>query len=504
MSIAPRLELRQSQQLVMTPQLQLAIKLLTLSNLELETYISEALDKNPLLAEAPEAGEPPAADTMPEGAEWLESAGAQTAAEHSAAAAADGLSDAPAEPGLESLVTAPDAEPGLDLETPDAASRRDIMADAPMPGTEAPDLDRFAGADASLHAHLLAQAGEQLSGDALFIAGQLVDAIDDAGYLTLSTDVLADQLGILPGAVEAVLAVIQGFDPTGVGARSLAECIALQAAEADRLDPAMQALLAHLDLVARGDIAALSRLCEVDHDDVRDMIRELRSYDPKPGLRFGAEAATPIVADVFVRPMAGGGWQVELNQATLPRLIVDRRYLAEVAGHGGKAGSAFIAECLADASWLMKALDQRARTIVKVTTELVRHQQGFFETGVSALKPLTLRQIADAVGCHESTVSRVAANKYLSCPRGLHELRWFFASGVQAEGGEGASAFAVKDRIARLIAAEGENTLSDDQLVTRLQAEGFDLARRTVAKYREALGLGSSVARRRARTLAMA
>jgi RNA polymerase sigma-54 factor len=257
-------------------------------------------------------------------------------------------------------------------------------------------------------------------------------------------------------------------------------------------------------MVARGDVAGLMRLCGVDREDVMDMIHELRGYDPKPGLRYGSEAATPVVADVLVRRDGEGNWRVELNPATLPRLIIDREYQAVLARGAAKATTRFLNDCVSEANWLMKALDQRARTIVKVTSEIVRHQQGFFEQGVSGLKPLTLRQVADAIDMHESTVSRVAANKYLSCDRGLYELRWFFASGVGAGEGEAASAVAVKDRIARLIGAEGREVLSDDALVALLQAEGFDIARRTVAKYREALGLGSSVARRRAKALAAA
>ncbi len=316
---------------------------------------------------------------------------------------------------------------------------------------------------------------------------------------------MADRLGIEPAAVEAILAVIQRFEPTGVAARNLAECIAIQAREADRYDPAMACLIAHLDMVARGDVAGLIRICGVDREDVTDMIRELRRYDPKPGLRFGGERAAPVVADVFVRQAEGGEWTIELNQATLPRLLIDREYQAVLEHGADKATNNFLNECVHSANWLLKALDQRARTIVKVSGELVKHQRGFFEHGVGQLKPLTLRTIADAIEMHESTVSRVTSNKYLQCERGLFELRYFFTSGIgSSDGGEASSALAVKDRIARLIAAEPDETLSDDKLVEILQREGFDIARRTVAKYREALGLGSSVARRRARLLAAA
>jgi RNA polymerase sigma-54 factor len=263
----------------------------------------------------------------------------------------------------------------------------------------------------------------------------------------------------------------------------------------------MHKLLSNLDLVARGDMNGLMRLTRLDRDDIVDMIRELKSYDPKPGLRYGEEAAKPVVPDVFVIRGPDGAWQISLNQATLPRLIVDRDYHAELAAGANKATSSFLNECVSSANWLLKALDQRAKTIVKVATEIVKLQQGFFEHGVSHLKPLTLKTVADLVEMHESTVSRVTSNKYLLCERGQFELKYFFTSGVASGDGEAASALAVKDRIAKLIAAEGDDVLSDDKLVDLLQDEGFDIARRTVAKYREALGLGSSVQRRRARAM---
>ena len=302
-----------------------------------------------------------------------------------------------------------------------------------------------------------------------------------------------------------MLARIHGFDPLGVGARNLAECLAIQAREADRYDPAMAALLDNLELVARGDINALVRICGVDREDIADMIRELRCYEPKPGLRYGGERSAPVVADIFVRRGDNGEWIVELNQATLPKLLIDRDYHAVLEKGADKATTGFLNECVNSANWLLKALDQRARTIVKVASELVKHQRGFFDHGVSHLKPLTLRTIADAIEMHESTVSRVTSNKYVQCERGLFELRYFFTSGIgSSDGGEASSAHTVKDRIIRLIAAETIDTLSDDKLVEILQHEGFDIARRTVAKYREALGLGSSVARRRAKMLAAA
>ena len=495
MGLGPRLELRQSQQLVMTQQLQLAIKLLALTNIELETYIGEELDKNPLLSTS-------------DGADTVE---APTAPDAAPDAAID-----PSRQGLDALLGKSGEGSGgdapLDVDYTGEAFHHDTPGDSADWGASASsgsaddiDFDSFAAADASLADVLGVQASAAFDGSDLIIARHIIDLIDEAGYLGESTEDIAERLGVAPAAVEAVLARIHGFDPVGVGARNLAECLAIQAREADRYDPAMAALLDNLEMVARGDINGLIRICGVDREDVTDMIRELRCYEPKPGLRFGGERAAPVVADVFVRCGDDGEWIVELNQATLPKLLIDRDYHAVLEAGATKATTSFLNECVNSANWLLKALDQRARTIVKVATELVKQQRGFFDHGVSHLKPLTLRSIAEAIEMHESTVSRVTSNKYIQCERGLFELRYFFTSGIgSSEGGEASSAHTVKDRIARLIAAETIDTLSDDKLVDILQREGFDIARRTVAKYREALGLGSSVARRRAKLLAAA
>jgi len=302
--------------------------------------------------------------------------------------------------------------------------------------------------------------------------------------------------------VERALEIIQGLDPAGIGARSLAECLALQAKAADRYDPAMARLIDNLDLLSKGRTADLKRICSVDDEDLADMIRELRAYDPKPGCRFSGNAAEEVTPDVFVR-RTRAGFAVELNQATLPRLLVNRRYYQELkSGPQDKTSRAWLSECLQSANWLVKALDQRARTIIKVVSEIVKRQQGFFERGVSAMKPMTLREVAEAIGMHESTVSRVTSNKYLLCDRGLLELKYFFGSGVaSAEGEGGAAAEAVKAGIRTLIEAETE-ILSDDAIAALLKQKGFDVARRTVVKYREAMGIGSSIQRRRLRKIA--
>jgi RNA polymerase sigma-54 factor len=336
------------------------------------------------------------------------------------------------------------------------------------------------------------------------IAGQIIDQIEETGYFAGSLLDIAQRLGVPLYEVERVLAVIQTFDPAGVGARSLSECLAIQAKEANRYDPAMARLISNLDYVAKGNLAALKRICGVDDEDLSDMIRELRAYDPKPGCRFaqGVEVDA-IVPDVFVG-RRGNGWAIELNSATLPKLLVNRTYYTELAsGPQDKQSKAWLSDCLASANWLMKALDQRARTIIKVSTEIVKQQDGFFHHGVAHLRPLTLRTVAEAIGMHESTVSRVTSNKYLACDRGMFELKYFFTSGIQSsDGGDAVSAEAVKSHIKALIMAESPRAiLSDDQLVELLRAKGFDIARRTVAKYREAMGIGSSVQRRRQKAL---
>ena len=510
MSLGPRLDLRQSLQLVMTPQLQQAIKLLALTNLELESYIGAELEKNPLLdtdgERADGDGGEGAGDAADAGDGDFEPATADQLI-----AAGNGAGDAPLDVDYGAETFHHDGP--TDSASYDRGANN-IGGDAggngaPDSGDFANGLEGVAAAEPSLIEVLLDQAGSTFDGAELLIARHIIDQIDEAGYLSESVETIAERLDAGLDAVEAVLAVIQRFDPVGVGARSLSECLRVQAREVDRLDPAMDMLLHHLDLLARGDLAQLRRLCEVDAEDLADMIRELRTYNPKPGLRYGGERPQPVVPDVFITRLDSGVWSVELNNATLPRVLVDRGYYTELATAAGRspatarAARNFLSDCLTSANWLVKALDQRARTIVKVATELVRQQEAFFEFGVHHLKPLTLRKVAEAIGMHESTVSRVTSNKYLACDRGLFELKYFFTSAIQSsDGSDAVSGEVVKDRILRLIAAETPDAiLSDDKLVDVLNAEGFGIARRTVAKYREALGLGSSIARRRAKLL---
>jgi RNA polymerase sigma-54 factor len=500
MSLAPRLDLRQSQSLVMTPQLQQAIKLLALSNLEIETFIAEEIEKNPLLdaGGGGEDGGEPASEPDSDFAEPRDSpADASELLSGGGEAAGEAALDVDFTAETFHHDSAADSIGGLD----GGLGMSGASGGAPEDG---PDFDSFASADLSLADHLMAQAGTSVAGPELFIAAHLIDQIDECGYLTVPLLDIATRLGVPLARVEAVLGIVQTFDPTGVGARSLAECLALQAKEADRYDPCMARLLDNLDLLARGDMARLKRICDVDDEDLADMIRELRNYDPKPGCRYGGEPMQAVVPDIFVARRAVG-WAVEINAATLPRVLVNRAYYVELSGGAkqDKAGKAWLSDCLASANWLVKALDQRQRTIIKVASEIVKQQEAFFLHGVAHLKPMTLRQVAEAIEMHESTVSRVTSNKYLSCARGLYELKYFFTSAIQSsEGGDAVSAEAVKSAIKALIQAEDpRKILSDDTLVELLNAKGFDIARRTVAKYREAMGIGSSVQRRRQKAL---
>ena len=332
------------------------------------------------------------------------------------------------------------------------------------------------------------------------VARALADALDETGYLRADPDELAARLGTGPETVERVLAECQTFDPPGLFARDLAECIAIQLRARDRYDPAMQALVAHLDLLARRDFAQLRRLCGVDDDDLLDMLAEIRSLDPRPGLAFEGGIADTVVPDVVVRQAADGSWAVELNPDALPRVLVDQTYFATVSKRAASQDDRdFLAECMQNANWLTRSLDQRARTILKVATEIVRQQDAFLVHGIRHLRPLNLRAIADAIGMHESTVSRVTANKYMMTPRGVFELRYFFTVAIAAvEGGDAHSSEAVRDRIRELIDAEKPlDVLSDDAIVDILKKNGVDIARRTVAKYREGMSIPSSVQRRR-------
>ncbi|MFS8035794.1 RNA polymerase factor sigma-54 [Xanthobacter sp. AM11] len=507
MAMSPKLEFRQSQSLVMTPQLMQAIKLLQLSNMELVAYVEAELERNPLLeriteGEGGDAGGDSNAE--PERGEAPEPGGEPSAS--------NDWTDNDAEPSRAAMETQLDTDLGNVFPDDAPAERGSVGAgstgSSPSTGEwgggergEDYNPEAFLTAETTLADHLEAQLSVAVNDPMRRLIGvNIIGLVDEAGYFTGDVEQLAQQLGVTAAEVEDVLRLIQSFEPSGVCARNLAECLAIQLKERDRFDPAMQALVRNLELLARHDRNALKRVCAVDAEDLADMIGEIRRLDPKPGLAFGSGVVHPLVPDVYVRPGTDGTWLVELNSETLPRVLVNQTYHATVVKHArSPEEKSFLADCLQSASWLTRSLDQRARTILKVASEIVRQQDAFLLHGVRYLRPLNLRTVADAIGMHESTVSRVTSNKYISTPRGVVEMKFFFSSAISASGGgEAHSAEAVRHRIKSLIEAEtADDVLSDDTLVQKLKEVGIDIARRTVAKYREGMNIPSSVQRRR-------
>ena len=512
MALSTKLMLRQGQSLVMTPQLLQAIKLLQFSNVELAAFVEEELERNPLLERAEDRP-----DAIPD-----------APAEH--AEHWDG--DADFDPGdtsriegdwaAESLATdhqSLESDLGTEVGNSFDSDRAPTPHEAPAPlegaglsatswtGTsggadgEASDLEAYVAAQVTLQDHLGEQLALAVSDPVERLIGQaIIDSIDEAGYLSESIEEIAERLGTSEKIALALLTKIQTFDPVGIGARNLAECLAIQLREKNRLDPAMQALLDHLPLLAKRDFVNLRKICGVDEEDFADMVAEIRRLDPKPGRAFGGGPIQTVVPDVTVRAASDGSWHVELNPEGLPRVLVNQTYATRVSKmQGSAADKSFVANCLQTANWLTKSLEQRARTILKVSAEIVRQQDAFFTHGVEHLRPLNLKTIADAIGMHESTVSRVTSNKYMASPRGLFELKYFFTASIPAKtGGESHSAEAVRFRIKQLIDAEPvSDILSDDAIVVKLKEQNIDIARRTVAKYRESLRIPSSVERRR-------
>lgn len=493
MALSPRLEFRQAQSLTLTPQLMQSIKLLQLSHLELNDFVDAELLRNPLL-EREEGGEGSDAEPAeaPERAVEL-SAYEDTVAQGDRIKDADQIAE-----GYDTAVenVFPDAAPS------EIGAVAGPDRNGSFEGGEAPDLDQFVASKPRLSDHLEAQAQMLLRTQADRLIGQhLIDGLNEAGYLTVELEAVADLLGAELGDVEAVLGALQTCDPIGVFARSVAECMALQLRERDRLDPMMQRLLDNLGLLAEHNMVALMKAVGCDREDLADMLGELRLLDPRPGLAFDSAPIEAVVPDVFVRSGPDGGWQIELNTETLPRVLVNRVYYASVTKKTrDSAEKTFLSDCLQTANWLTKSLDQRAQTITKVAAEIVRQQDGFLTHGVAHLKPMTLKMVAEEIEMHESTVSRVTANKYMATPRGLYEMKYFFTTAIaSADGGGDHSAEAVRHRIRQLIDAElASDILSDDTIADMLRKEqGIDVARRTVAKYREGMNIPSSVIRRR-------
>ncbi len=485
MSLAPRLDLRHSQSLVMTPQLRQAIKLLQSSNVEVSAFVEEELERNPLLER--DERETPSVDAGRRDDPLPASLDAPDACQ---AAASD---------VLPSEQSAPlDADWSNVYDSGEAPMGRGGRADF-EDGLDG--LDAMAAPGRSLREHV----GEQVRLSFADPTDRLIAAafqalVDPAGRCTMEDEELALRLGCDAPRVTAVRARMQRFDPTGMFCRDLAECLEVQLRERNRFDPAMAALLANLPLLARRELRLLQEICGVDAADLAEMVAEIRRLDPKPGADHGATPPPMLIPDVLMRRAPDGGWLLELNPETLPRLLVNRGFHARaLVGARNRDEKAYLAERYQTASWLVKSLEQRANTIIKVAAEIVRRQEQFFLHGVGHLRPLILRDVADEVAMHESTVSRVTANKSIATPRGTFELKYFFTTAIAGTyGGESHSAEAVRHRIKAMVAAEGiEEILSDDAIVASLRKEGVDIARRTVAKYRDALRIPSSVQRKR-------
>jgi RNA polymerase sigma-54 factor len=500
MALSQRLDLRQTQALVMTPQLQQAIKLLQLSNLELSLYVETELEQNPLLerAEVERDGPEPEApvDIAPDGAAPRDSA------DYVGAETIPSADDQPLDVGARGTEPADDGTDIGYVEAGFGAVRgggRSDFDDAEF------GLEQTLSREVSLREHLASQLSVDIADPVDRMIGlHLIDLVDDAGYLTGPTSQIAELLACPVERVEATLALLQRFDPPGVFARNLAECLTLQLKDRNRWDPYMEALIANLHLLAARDFDQLRRLCAVDTDDLNEMIAEIRALNPKPGEMFDRELPQAVTPDILMRAQPGGGWLIELNSETLPRVLVNTRYYSRIArGSLKREEKEYLSERLQSANWLVKSLHQRANTILRVATEIVRQQEAFFLHGVQYLRPLILRDIAEAIGMHESTVSRVTTNKYMASPRGIYELKYFFTSSIASSaGGMAHSAEAVRFRIKGLIDNESpDDVLSDDKIVETLLKDGVDIARRTVAKYREAMRIPSSVQRRREKAL---
>ena len=496
MALTPRLELRQSQSLVMTPQLQQAIKLLQLSNLELAEYVEQELEKNPMLErdgenhrdrdDGPsESADPPPSAAETESLESIDFDAIQPAE----------IEDDARDVDYDNLYS--------DGGSADGGLVAPQFADAGLGGggfdTLAPDLEETLSQKASLRDHLNGQLTMELDDPVDRLIGfHLIDMLDEAGYISGELETVAEILDCTVDRVEATLAKVQQFDPPGIFARSLSECLSLQLADKDRLDPCMKAFLDNLELLGKRDIKGLAKACGADAEDVADMIDEIKALDPKPALAFDHSIAQPITPDVLMRPAPGGGWIIELNTDSLPKVLVNNHYYAHVSSQTrSKKEKQYITEQFQSANWLVKSLHQRATTILKVASELVQQQSAFFAKGVQHLIPLVLRDIAEAIEMHESTVSRVTSNKYMATPRGIYELKYFFTPAIAATGGSVLSAESVRHRIKALIdEEEPKKILSDDKIVKNLKSEGIEIARRTVAKYRESMRIPSSVQRR--------
>ena len=503
MAFAQKLTMRQGQSLVMTPQLSQSIKLLALSNIELAAFVESEMERNPFLEINPnEPGDERNATDHAMVSEAPTDLTGQTELETSAKSLSENLGTS-----IENVY--PDEQDYRKATQDNAKSKEEYDSRVSSGGLQVSgnasvhdqSVADYTAAHETLRDKLIGQLSISGSSVSLIkVATDIIDNLDEAGYLRSDLANIADRLGSTEAECEAALKLVQSLDPVGVGARNLVECLSLQLKDKNRLDPAMAVVLDNLDLLAKRDFAQLQSLSNLDIEDLGDILLEIQSLDPKPGTTYESLPVQHIVPDVFVSEGNDGSWQIELNSETLPRVLVNNTYLAEIGGKvSNQKEKEFLSDCMQTANWLTKSLDQRAQTILKVAREIIKQQDAFLVNGVRHLRPLTLKMVADEIDMHESSVSRVTSNKYMLTPRGLFELKYFFTTSLNNVGdGESHSSESVRDRIKSLIDAETAKTvLSDDAIVEGLKAEGIEIARRTVAKYRDAMQIPSSVQRRR-------
>lgn len=455
-----------TQTIAMTPELRQSIGLLRLSSADVREFVAEEIEKNPFLET--ESSNPP----------------------QSAAATTEAATGNEASTKVAATTQATEAPYKADF--------------APGSGSQATGADRlsaveFAQDTGSLRTSLLQQIRLSASSPGLLrIAERLVEELEDDGYLRVPIDDIAEDISASRAAVLDALKIVQRCEPSGVGARSLVECFALQLADKGRLTELSGAVLGRLETFARHGSSVLAKQLAVPEDAIDEIVAEIRTLEPDPGAKFRQSSVEFVVPDINVVRNNLGGWHVELLPEALPRVIVNQTYAAEVSA-AGEAAATYVTQHTRRANWLIRSLEQRASTILKVASEIVRVQEGFFSAGPRHLKPLTLKVVADALGMHESTVSRVTRGKFLICERGTFELKYFFSKAIPTTDGFGTiSALSIQERIRAIIADEPRKTpFSDDRIAQMLKKDGVNIARRTVSKYREFLGIPSSFLRRR-------
>ncbi|MBW6418519.1 RNA polymerase factor sigma-54 [Celeribacter sp. PS-C1] len=482
MLLERNLHLQQKQSLHISAQTIQSLKILQFSHGELSSYLEDQAERNPLI----NLKLPNPTDAMPEPPTEAKGQTERLTATNAPGSTFATEKTHAMQSGGDSLGARPSQ--GQSRKSHDIRDAIDVI-EATCP------------AKTTLREHLLSQIGfafRDLSDQRL--AAELIEHFDGDGYLRAKTTTLAPMLGVDAEKIEKTLKVIQGFDPAGVGARDLGECLKIQLEDLGKLRPEMEIMLDHIDLLAKFDISRLASLTGTSRDAVLEMAKEIRTLDPKPGRKFDDSPTLSAYPDILVNRTRDGRVTVELNSALLPRVLVDRQYYAEIKTQRlNEQDKRFVVDCMKNAGWLTKNLDQRAQTILKIATEIARKQDRFLRDGPEHLRPLGLKDVAAAAGVHESTVCRAIANKYMMTAHGLFELKFFFSNSLASlDGGEDQSSETVRHKIKQLIDAEKpEAVLSDDAIVAQLQSSGIEVARRTVAKYRDMMRIPSSPQRRR-------